>query len=52
MLHTAFDATPGTEEAKLIRQSQGLYKVLAEQNGFKVKRNGAIMIAKNMSEVL
>lgn len=45
ILHTGFDATPGTLEARLVARGHGLLRAFAEQVGIPVERTGALLVA-------
>jgi glycerol-3-phosphate dehydrogenase len=45
ILHTGFDATPGTLEARLLRRSYPLMLRYAEEAGIAVERTGAVLVA-------
>ncbi|GGW47783.1 FAD/NAD(P)-binding oxidoreductase [Streptomyces lucensis JCM 4490] len=45
ILHTGFDATPGTLEARLVRQGHGLLGAYAAACGIPVERVGALLVA-------
>ena len=45
ILHTGFDATPGTLESQLVRRGYELWVQYAEQTNIAVDRTGAILVA-------
>jgi glycerol-3-phosphate dehydrogenase len=45
ILHTGFDATPGSLEARLVREGYALLSDYATQTGIPVERVGAILVA-------
>ncbi|GLX06987.1 NAD(P)/FAD-dependent oxidoreductase [Microbispora sp. NBRC 16548] len=45
ILHTGFDATPGTLESRLVRRGYELLGGYAEQAGIPVERTGALLVA-------
>lgn len=45
ILHTGFDAKPGTLEARLVREGYHLLAAYAQQTGIPVERVGAILVA-------
>lgn len=45
ILHTGFDATPGTLESRLVRRGHELLRDYAARAGIPVERTGAILIA-------
>lgn len=45
ILHTGFDATPGSLEATLVARGYGLLSTYAEAAGIPVERTGAILVA-------
>jgi glycerol-3-phosphate dehydrogenase len=45
ILHTGFDAKPGTIEAKLVARGHGLLGAYADQVGIPVERTGALLVA-------
>jgi glycerol-3-phosphate dehydrogenase len=45
ILHTGFDATPGTLEARLVRRGHALLSAYAGQTGIPVERPGALLVA-------
>jgi glycerol-3-phosphate dehydrogenase len=47
ILHTGFDAKPGTIEAKLVARGYGLLSAYAEQVGIPAERTGALLVAWN-----
>ena len=47
LLHTGFDATPGTVEAGLVRRGFALLGAYAERVGVPVERTGALLVAWN-----
>ncbi|MPV49701.1 FAD-dependent oxidoreductase [Pseudactinotalea sp. HY160] len=51
ILHTGFDAAPGTLEARLVRRGYRLLGDYARAAGIAVERTGAILVAWNETEV-
>ncbi len=45
ILHTGFDAAPGTLEARLVRHGYALLRAYAERAGIPVERTGALLVA-------
>ncbi|WP_101947508.1 NAD(P)/FAD-dependent oxidoreductase [Mycobacterium sp. 3519A] len=45
LLHTGFDATPGTLESRLVARGYDLLGGYAEQTGIPVERTGAVLVA-------
>ncbi len=45
ILHTGFDATPGTLESTLVSRGHGLLSAFAAQTGIPVERTGAVLVA-------
>ena len=45
LLHTGFDATPGTLESRLVARGYALLGDYAEQTGIPVERTGALLVA-------
>ncbi len=45
LLHTGFDATPGTLESRLVARGYQLLGEYAEQTGIPVERTGALLVA-------
>ncbi|MBD0708801.1 MULTISPECIES: FAD-dependent oxidoreductase [unclassified Streptomyces] len=45
ILHTGFDAAPGTLEARLVREGHGLLSAYAEETGIPVEPLGALLVA-------
>lgn len=45
ILHTGFDATPGTLESRLVRRGYSLLSAYAEATGIPVERTGALLVA-------
>lgn len=45
LLHTGFDATPGTLESRLVARGYELLGAYAEQTGIPVERTGALLVA-------
>src|SRR6476659_9307803 len=45
LLHTGFDATPGTLEARLVRRGHELLSAYAPQAGIPLARVGALLVA-------
>lgn len=45
ILHTGYDATPGTLESRLVARGYALLGAYAEQTGIPVERTGAILVA-------
>ncbi|MCW2806237.1 MAG: glpA, partial [Marmoricola sp.] len=50
ILHTGFDATPGTLESRLVARGYHLLGEYAEQAGIPVERTGAVLVAWNDEE--
>ncbi|MEZ7897191.1 MAG: NAD(P)/FAD-dependent oxidoreductase [Flaviflexus sp.] len=50
ILHTGFDASPGTLESQLVREGYHLTGEYAEQTGIGLKRSGAILVAWDEEE--
>jgi glycerol-3-phosphate dehydrogenase len=50
ILHTGFDATPGTLESRLVARGYHLLGEYAEQAGIPVERTGALLVAWNDEE--
>lgn len=51
LLHTGFDATPGTLESRLVARGYDLLGAYAEQTGIPVERTGAMLVAWTDEEV-
>lgn len=51
LLHTGFDATPGTLESRLVARGYHLLGEYAERTGIPVERTGALLVAWNDEEV-
>ena len=51
LLHTGFDATPGTLESRLVARGYDLLGDYAEQTGIPVERTGALLVAWTDEEV-
>ncbi|TDL08578.1 FAD-dependent oxidoreductase [Mycolicibacterium obuense] len=51
LLHTGFDATPGTVESRLVARGYDLLGDYAEQTGIPVERTGAMLVAWTTEEV-
>ncbi len=45
ILHTGFDATPGSLESRLVSRGSALLREYAEQAGIAVERTGALLVA-------
>ena len=45
ILHTGFDAKPGSLESRLLTRGSGLLRAYAEQAGIAVERTGAVLVA-------
>ncbi|MFD4033322.1 FAD-dependent oxidoreductase [Streptomyces sp. NPDC058637] len=45
ILHTGFDAVPGSLEARLVREGQALLAAYATETGIPVERTGALLVA-------
>lgn len=45
ILHTGFDASPGTLESRLVREGYRLLSAYADQTGIPVERTGAVLVA-------
>jgi glycerol-3-phosphate dehydrogenase len=45
ILHTGFDATPGTLESRLVARGSALLREYAERAGIAVERTGALLVA-------
>ena len=45
LLHTGFDATPGTLESRLVARGYDLLGDYAEQTGIPIERTGALLVA-------
>lgn len=50
ILHTGFDASCGSLEAKLLRRSYNLMKEYAEEVGIPVEYRGAVLVAWDIEE--
>ncbi|MFF3444533.1 NAD(P)/FAD-dependent oxidoreductase [Streptosporangium sp. NPDC002721] len=51
ILHTGFDAKPGTLEARLVREGYRLLSDYAARTGIPVERTGALLVAWNAEEL-
>jgi glycerol-3-phosphate dehydrogenase len=51
ILHTGFDAKPGTLESRMVRQGYQLLSDYAEATGIPVEHTGALMVAWNQNEL-
>jgi glycerol-3-phosphate dehydrogenase len=51
ILHTGFDAKPGTLESRLVRRGYELLSAYAETTGIPVERTGALLVAWNEEEL-
>lgn len=51
ILHTGFDAKPGTLESRLVARGYELLGKYAEQTGIPVEHTGAVLVAWNQEEV-
>lgn len=51
ILHTGFDAKPGTQEARLVARGHDLMLEYAEQVGIPIERTGALLIAWTPEEL-
>lgn len=51
LLHTGYDATPGTLESRLVRRGYELLSEYATHAGIPVERTGAMLVAWNHEEV-
>ena len=51
ILHTGFDATPGTLESRLVRRGRDLLAEYADRTGIPVERTGALMVAWTQDEL-
>lgn len=51
ILHTGFDATPGTLESRLVARGYALLSDYAEATGIPVERTGAVLVAWTDEEV-
>src|ERR1700712_220774 len=51
LLHTGFDATPGTLESRLVARGYHLLGAYAEQTGIPIERTGALLVAWTDEEV-
>ncbi|MCL3817904.1 NAD(P)/FAD-dependent oxidoreductase [Aeromicrobium wangtongii] len=51
ILHTGFDAKPGTLESRLVARGYDLLGAYAEQVGIPVERTGAILVAWTLEEL-
>ncbi|MDQ6874577.1 MAG: NAD(P)/FAD-dependent oxidoreductase [Actinomycetota bacterium] len=47
ILHTGFDATPGSLEARLVRRGHALLRAYAAETGIPIERTGAVVVAWN-----
>jgi glycerol-3-phosphate dehydrogenase len=51
ILHTGFDAKPGTLESRLLSRGSGLLRSYAEATGIPVERTGALLVAWTPDQV-
>ena len=51
ILHTGFDATPGTLESRLVRRGRDLLAAYAQRTGIPVEPTGALMVAWTRAEL-
>lgn len=51
LLHTGFDAEPGTLESRLVRRGYQLLSDYAARTGIPVERTGALLVAWNQEEL-
>jgi glycerol-3-phosphate dehydrogenase len=51
LLHTGYDATPGTLESRLVARGYDLLGEYAEQTGIPVERTGALLVAWTQEEL-
>ena len=51
VLHTAYDAKPGTLEARLVARGYQLLTAYAEEVGISLERTGALLVAWNEAEL-
>jgi glycerol-3-phosphate dehydrogenase len=51
LLHTGFDATPGTLESRLVTRGHELLRAYAKQTGIPVERTGAMLVAWTSEEL-
>ena len=51
ILHTGFDATPGTLESRLVTRGFELLGNYAERTGIPIERTGAVLVAWNQEEL-
>ncbi|MFF5109529.1 NAD(P)/FAD-dependent oxidoreductase [Streptosporangium sp. NPDC000509] len=51
ILHTGFDARPGTLESRLVREGYHLLSEYAERTGIPVERTGALLVAWTVEEL-
>jgi glycerol-3-phosphate dehydrogenase len=51
LLHTGYDATPGTLESELVRRGYELLSEYAAHTGIPIERTGALLVAWNQEEV-
>ncbi|MFJ2031817.1 NAD(P)/FAD-dependent oxidoreductase [Streptosporangium sp. NPDC087985] len=51
ILHTGFDAKPGTLESRLVREGYHLLSDYAERTGIPVEHTGALLVAWNTEEL-
>jgi glycerol-3-phosphate dehydrogenase len=51
ILHTGFDAVPGTLESRLVPRGYQLLSTYAEQTGIPVEHTGAVLVAWNQDEL-
>ena len=51
LLHSGYDATPGTLESRLVRRGYELLSAYAAQTGIPIERTGALLVAWNQEEL-
>ncbi|RDG37477.1 NAD(P)/FAD-dependent oxidoreductase [Streptomyces corynorhini] len=51
ILHTGFDAKPGTLESRLVRRGYELLSAYADETGIPVERTGALLVAWTQEEL-
>ena len=51
ILHTGFDATPGTLESELVRRGYRLLSDYAQQTGIPVEHTGALLVAWDQEQL-
>ncbi len=51
ILHTGFDATPGTLESRLVRRGHDLMSKYAAQTGIPIEHTGALLVAWTQEEL-